>query len=124
VSLPQLAASAIAIVMLVALGTVIGVRRFQNQNPPPVAQSGSTLEQRYQQQQQLIAYWNQRVEENKARWSQQMRDAFDKNMSVIDAAVNDSMLELKKNPHDGVSEDVLNSALNDKVELLREFAEL
>jgi Putative zinc-finger len=123
VSLPQLAGSALVMMIVVALGTVIGVRRFQTTVPPPVAQS-APLEDRYQQQQQLIAYWNQRVEENKARWSQQMRDAFDKNMSVIDAAVNDSMLELKKNPHDGVSEDVLNSALNDKVELLREFAEL
>ncbi len=109
--------------MVVVLGTVIGIRRFEDRTPQPTP-PGATVEQRYQQQQQLIAYWNQRVEANKARWSQQMRDAFDKNMSVIDAAVNDSIRELKKNPHDGVSEDVLNSALNDKVELLREFAEL
>jgi len=45
-------------------------------------------------------------------------------MSVIDAAVNDSMNRLSENPHDGVSEDILNAALNDKVELLKEFAEL
>jgi hypothetical protein len=64
------------------------------------------------------------VELNKARWTPQMRDTFDKNMSVIDAAVNDSMRQLKQNPHDEVSEEILNAALNDKVELLKEFADL
>ena len=86
--------------------------------------TGATVEERYRQQQQAIAYWNQRVEQNKARWNPQMRETFDRNMSVIDAAVNDSMRELAQNPHDGVSEDILNAALNDKVELLKEFADL
>ena len=69
-------------------------------------------------------YWNQRVELNKARWNAQMRETFDRNMGVIDAAVNDSMVQLRDNPHDTVSEDILNDALNDKVALLKEFAEL
>jgi hypothetical protein len=61
---------------------------------------------------------------NKARWSPQMRETFDRNMSVIDAAVNDSMDQLKQNPHDAISEDILNEALNDKVALLKEFSDL
>jgi anti-sigma factor RsiW len=124
-SFPRLAASAAVIVIVVVLGTV-GVLRFQNggvQGTPVVA-TGSSVEERYRQQQQVIAYWNQRVELNKARWSPQMRETFDRNMSVIDAAVNDSMRQLTQNPHDGVSEDILNAALNDKVELLKEFADL
>jgi hypothetical protein len=83
-----------------------------------------SLEDRYRQQQQAIAYWNDRVEMNKARWSSQMRETFDRNMSVIDAAVNDSMKQLRQNPHDEVSEEILNDALNDKVALLKEFADL
>jgi aryl-alcohol dehydrogenase-like predicted oxidoreductase len=71
-----------------------------------------------------IEYWNQRVEQRKAYWNQQMREAFDRNMSVIDQAVNYSRDELNRNPHDEVSEEMLNSALNDKMELLREFADL
>jgi len=123
-SFPRLAVSAAVIVILVALGTVVGVRRFQGSGVTPVVATGSSVEERYRQQQQVIAYWNQRVELNKARWNPQMRETFDRNMSVIDAAVNDSMLQLKQNPHDGVSEDILNAALNDKVELLKEFADL
>jgi len=123
-SLPRLAASAAVIVIVVALGTGVIVRRFQGSGGTPVVATGSTVEERYRQQQQMIAYWNQRVEQNKARWNPQMRETFDRNMSVIDAAVNDSMRELVQNPHDGVSEDILNAALNDKVELLKEFSDL
>jgi len=124
-SFPQLAASVAVIVIVVALGAVVGVRRFGGgiQGTPVVA-TGSSVEERYRAQQQAIAYWNQRVELNKARWNPQMRETFDRNMSVIDAAVNESMGRLKQNPHDEVSEEILNGALNDKVELLKEFADL
>ena len=123
-SFPRLAASAAVIVIVVALGTAVGVRKFLGSGGTPNVATGSTVEERYRAQQQAIAYWNQRVEQNKARWNPQMRETFDRNMSVIDAAVNDSMRQLTQNPHDGVSEDILNAALNDKVELLKEFADL
>jgi len=123
-SFPQLAASVAAIVLVVALGTVAGVRWLQGASIPLAPLAANNLELRYRQQQQVIDYWNQRVEMNKARWNPQMRETFDRNMSVIDAALNDSMRDLKINPHDEVSEEVLNAALNDKVQLLREFAEL
>ncbi len=53
-----------------------------------------------------------------------MRETFDRNMGVIDAAVNDSMKQLRQNPHDEISEEILNDALNDKVALLKEFSDL
>ena len=53
-----------------------------------------------------------------------MRETFERNMSVIDAAVDDSMKQLAINPHDTVSEDILNEAFNDKVALLKEFSDL
>jgi len=123
---PQLAASVIGVVIVVALVTVVGLRRIQNYQSvsPVIASSGLSVTDRYRRQQQMIEYWNQRVELNKARWNQQMRDTFDRNMSVIDAALNDSMRELNGNPHDEISEETLNAALNDKVELLKEFADL
>jgi hypothetical protein len=125
-SFPQLAASVAAIVIVVALGTVIGVRRLQNSQAPGanLASTGLSVKDRYRQQQQVIDYWNQRVELNKARWNPQMRETFDRNMSVIDAAVADSLSELNANPRDEISADMLNAALNDKVTLLKEFAEL
>ncbi len=53
-----------------------------------------------------------------------MRDAFDRNLQVIDTALNESQQELNQSPHDEISEDALNAALRGKMELLKEFSEL
>ena len=53
-----------------------------------------------------------------------MRETFDRNLKVIDQAVTASFDALSKNPHDEVSEEMLNAALNEKLALLKEFAEL
>lgn len=125
-SFPQLAASVAALVVVVALTTVVGVRRLEtpatvkNNSPSPAFD----IDVRNWQQQQAIRFWNARIETNRARWSPQMRDTFDRNLGVIDQAVNDSLKELNTNPHDEISEEMLNSALNEKIALLKEFSEL
>ena len=131
-SFPQLVASAAAIVLVVSLSTIVGLRRYQSGDPGrahAIAGSASlmatsSVRDRISQQQQLISFWNQRVEYNKARWSPQMRETFDRNLQVIDQAVNESFNSLSQNPHDEVSEEMLNAALNEKLSLLKEFAEL
>jgi anti-sigma factor RsiW len=131
-SFPQLAAMVAAIVLIVSLSTAVGLRRWQGGAVEAKFQSGQNglsvgatdVRNRISQQQQLISYWNQRVEYNKARWNPQMRETFDRNLAVIDQAVNDSFDSLSKNPHDEVSEEMLNTALNEKLSLLKEFAEL
>ena len=124
-SLPQLASFAAAIVLLVSIVTVVGIRRFGN-NPvvEPPQQQASNINERVFQRQQVINYWKQRVELNKARWSPEMRDTFDRNLQVIDAAVTQSLNELNRNPHDDISEQMLNESLNDKLALLKEFSDL
>jgi hypothetical protein len=82
------------------------------------------VRERVSKQQQLISYWNQRVEFNKARWSPEMRETFDRNLAVIDQTVNESLNSLNQNPRDEVSEETLDAALNEKLSLLKEFAEL
>jgi hypothetical protein len=126
-SLPQLAASAVAIVLLVSLATVVGLRHWGGYGPTIVAGTqaeATNLDDRFFQRRQVIDYWNQRVELNKARWSPEMRETFERNLKVIDQAVSDSMNELKRNPHDEVSEQMLNESLNDKLALLKEFSDL
>jgi hypothetical protein len=128
-SFPQLAASAVAIVLLVSLATVVGLRRWGGYGVPPAvpqveAANVSDVNDRFFQRRQVIDYWNQRVELNKARWSSEMRETFERNLKVIDQAVADSMNDLKRNPHDEVSEQMLNESLNDKLALLKEFSDL
>jgi hypothetical protein len=124
-SFPQLAASVAALVLVVSLTTVVASRRIDNRNvinvPPP---PGFNFKDRKWQQLQTISYWNTRVATNRARWSPQMRDTFDRNLNVIDQALNDSLNELNKDPHDEVSEEMLNAALNEKIALLKDFSEL
>jgi hypothetical protein len=127
-SLPQLVSLTAAIVLCVSLVTVVGVRRWgsttvsitQTTLPP----NGSPVPDRVFQRQQLISYWNQRVELNKARWSPEMRATFERNLQVIDQAVSQSLNELDRNPHDEISEQMLNESLNDKLALLKEFSDL
>ena len=128
-SFPQLAASVAAIVLVVSLSTVVGLRRFQTGKAVPVSGPESLslaggVRDRVSKQQQLISYWNQRVEFNKARWSPEMRETFDRNLAVIDQTVNESLNSLSQNPRDEVSEETLDAALNEKLSLLKEFAEL
>jgi hypothetical protein len=124
-SLPQLAASAVAIVLLVSLATVVGLRRWGGYpvDMPPTQVEASNAKDRIWQRQQAISYWNQRIELNKARWSPDLRDSFERNLKVIDEAVATSINELNRNPHDTVAELTLNEALNDKLELLKDFAD-
>ena len=125
-SLPQLAASAVALVLLVSLTTVVGLRRWGNEGVTPLIPStqASTVNDRVWQRQQTINYWNQRVETNRARWSAEMRETFDRNMRVIDEAVTNSLNELNRNPHDEVSEQMLNESMNQKLALLKDFSDL
>jgi hypothetical protein len=132
-SFPQLIASAVAIVLVVSLSTVVALRRYQIGGPTvsnapsrdaSMSLAAASVRDRVSQQQQLISFWNQRVEYNKARWSPEMRETFDRNLQVIDQTVNDSLNSLSQNPHDEVSEEMLNAALNEKLSLLKEFAEL
>ncbi len=125
-SFPQMA-GAVGAALVLAMVASFGAYRLASQSPQiplPLAKSGASIKDRIEEQQQLISYWNQRVELNKARWSPQMRETFDRNLGVIDAAVSNSMSELEQNPHDAVSEDILNEALHDKVALLKEFSDL
>jgi hypothetical protein len=128
-SFPQLAAATAAIILVVSLSTVVGLRSFQKGSGGVGDGTERIVElanvrDRVSHQQQLISYWNQRVEFNKARWSPDMRETFDRNLAVIDQTVNESFTSLSQNPNDRVSEETLNAALNEKLSLLKEFAEL
>jgi hypothetical protein len=132
-SVPQLTAAFAALVVVVSLTTAVGIRRWDSSGAQPgsrgnsaasLAATDSNMTDRISQQQQAISYWNQRVELNKARWNRQMRETFDRNLQEIDQAVNDSLNELNRNPHNEVSEEMLNLALNEKLALLKDFSDL
>ncbi len=123
-SLPQLAASAVAIVLLVSLATVVGLRRWGGYGTSTTRVEAASISQRFSERQQTIDYWNQRVEQIKARWSPDMREAFDRNMKAIDESVSNSMNELQRNPQDEFSEKMVNESLDAKLAMLKDFSDL
>ena len=125
-SLPQLAASAIAIVLLVSLATVVGLRRWGGYGveAAPTQFEASNVNDLMWRHRQAIEYWNQRVEQSKARWTPEMRASFNDTLAVIDQQVTDSLNDLKQKPHDTVSEELLNESLNRKLQFLKDFSDL
>jgi hypothetical protein len=79
---------------------------------------------RIAEQRAVIEYWNKRVQGRRQLWDARMRDAFDRNVNELDQAVNEYTIQLENDPNDDLSGEMLDSALNDKMKLLREFAEL
>ena len=129
-SLPQLAAPAAALVVAAASVTALGVRFASAPAPDERAAkvrrvvSDDTYPRAYLEPHQAsLRYWEQRVEARRASWNPRMRASFDRSVLVLDQWVKDSLDDLRKNPHDEVAEEMLNAALSDKVELLREFSE-
>ena len=143
-SLPQVAAAVVAIIVVASLATIFGLRGLQRSGTESGVAStnlssrggqtvalagnpkGADLNSRLWQQQQQIKYWTQVVEERKAHWHPQVRQDFEHNLNLLDASVQESLQKLSARPdqHDEVTEEMLNSALNDKMQLLKEFSDL
>jgi hypothetical protein len=123
-TLPQLATATAGVAVSVSLVTVVGMRALLDARK--VEQPRARVVRQLQNQDDMvrIEYLRQRVDQRRARWDPRMRDTFDRNMSVIDETVNEMLKELDERPHDEVSEETLNAAMRDKIELLREFSEL
>jgi anti-sigma factor RsiW len=125
-SLPQMATVTVGVAVAVALVTAMGMRallesgKAARQPKPEVARKQVVNPD----EALTVEYLKQRVEQRRVRWDPRMRETFDRNMSVIDETVNEMLKELDERPHDEVSEETLNAAMRDKIELLKEFSEL
>jgi anti-sigma factor RsiW len=120
-TLPQLSAAVAALVVAVSAVTVFSVQGLRHKPTDVVKPQVAAHRSINDQELELLM---QRVAQRKTRWNPRMREAFERNLSVIDAAVNDSLQQLDETPHDVVSEEALDAAMRGKKELLREFAEL
>lgn len=142
-STAQLVASVISIAIVSSLLTIVGIKNFSAPDAglvgfeaePSVFEkvlarlgvsetSAEKANRRLVERKSAIDYWKQRVSKRRIEWDSDTRVTFDRNMDVIDKAVKQYTMLLKENPHDEISTEMLDSALNEKMELLREFSEL
>lgn len=143
ISFTQLASAVLGIAVISSLLTVVGIRNFGSQNAlgadvpnqpslfeKALSKVGLAETQQQQRERHLheqeaaIDYWNKRVAMRRELWDRNLREAFDRNLREIDQAVYEYSRTLQENPQDEISGEMLNSALDEKMELLREFSEL
>ena len=141
----QLAVTVLLIAVVSSVVTVVAVRKYAQ---PPVddftvrsAATQTTFEKilgkvglvetptqaRFRltkERESAIDYWNARVQARRVQWDRTTREAFDRNLRVIEESVNDYAAILQQDPEDDLSGEMLDSVLNDKVNLLRDFADL
>lgn len=143
-SFSQLAVSVIGIALISSLLTVIGVRNFSAPAERYTAEGTTETsifekvlgkigivetpqqarERSIKERLAAIDYWNKRVADRKHNWDAQLRDTFDRNVKEIDKTVFEYQKTLQTDPEDELSSEMLDSTLNEKVELLREFSDL
>lgn len=144
-SLPQLASAIVAIAIASSLLTYVVIQQYST---PRVDSFGSqssasqttveklmskvglidtpqqARERRIKEQQAAISYWDNRVQTRRVAWDARTRDAFDRNLKVIDQSLNEYIVILAQDPDDELSGEMLDSVLNDKMNFLRNFSDL
>jgi hypothetical protein len=144
-SFAQLASAVAGVAVISSLLTVVAIRNYMQPADADLttrsAAAQTTFEKvlsrvglmetphqardrRLKEQQAAIQYWNDRVQARRVQWDRTTRDAFDRNLTVIDEAVHEYTMILQKDPEDDLSGEMLDSVLNDKMNLLRDFADL
>jgi hypothetical protein len=144
-TLPQLASAVLCIAIVSSLLTIIGIKNYLAPRSDDFTSRSSesqtilekfmarlglidtpqkARERRLDEQRAAIEYWDRRVLERRAQWNAVMQEKFDKNLNIIDESVNDYTRILQQNPDDEITGEMLDSAMDEKMQLLREFAEL
>ena len=141
-SFPQIVSAVLGVALISSLLTIVGIQNYSAPgeiaaNPEErnifqkvlgkiglVETPQQLRERRMKERLTAIEYWNKRVEARRAQWDAQLRDAFDRNLNEINKTVFEYNHILETNPQDELSGEMLDSTLNEKMELLREFAEL
>lgn len=141
----QLSAAVLCVGLISSLLTIVAVRNYSEPAADDfTTRSKSTLttvekvlsrvgliespqqarEARLKEQQAAIDYWNERVQARRNQWNYSTREAFDRNLRVIDESVHDYRTILQQDPDDELSGEMLDAVMTDKMNLLRDFADL
>ena len=142
---PQLASAVLGVAIISSLLTIVGIRNYVQ----PVADDFTTRnvatqttfekvlakvglvetpqqarERRLKEQLAAISYWDNRVQARRVQWDARTREAFDRNLKVINETLDQYDVILQKDPDDELSVEMMDSVINDKMNLLRDFSDL
>ncbi|MBE7515739.1 MAG: zf-HC2 domain-containing protein [Chloracidobacterium sp.] len=144
-SIPQIASAMVAIAVISSLLTVVAIKQYDRPRTDDftlrTSASQTTFEKlmstiglidtpqqarerHIKEQQAAIDYWDQRVKARRPMWDSRTREAFDRNLRVLDQSMNEYMVILAQDPDDELSGEMLDAVLDDKMNLLRDFSDL
>jgi hypothetical protein len=127
VSFPQILAGAAALVIVVSIGVMVSRR---DSGPFESASGGVTVPPSdvmplsradLQQLENQISRLSETVELRKDSWDPELRTAFERNLLYIDQSLVECRHQLKDNPADDVSQELMLTAYREKVRLLEGF---
>lgn len=125
-SVPQLIAGAAALAIIVSIG-VIASRR---ENGPQLSATAARLtlsdvqplsQTDLHQLEKQISELTDAVQQRKQSWDPELRTAFERNLLYIDQSLVECRHQLKDNPADNVSQELMLNAYREKVRLLEGF---
>jgi len=132
-SIPQLAASAVALAILVSIGVLLARQSnegFAHQfaasqtDAAPLTRnllSNPQDAEAINQMEQRIDQLAQTVEQRKVAWTPELRQTYDRNMIHVDQTLIECRHQLSSNPADRISQDLMLNAYREKVRLLEGF---
>ena len=127
-SIPQLAAGAAALVVVVSLSAIVSQRDGRSLQPAAssvasVANADVTplSSSDFQQLEKQISTLSATVEQKKTSWDPELRSEFERNLYYIDQSLVECRHQLKNNPADDVAQELMLNAYREKVRLLDSF---
>jgi len=124
-SIPQLTAGAAALVIIISIGAIVSQRDRNTLAPvgPSVASAEVTplSNADLQQLEKQISTLSETVEQKKTSWDPELRSEFERNLYYVDQSLVECRHQLKNNPADDVSQELMLNAYREKVRLLEGF---
>ncbi|MFY9557709.1 MAG: zf-HC2 domain-containing protein [Blastocatellia bacterium] len=126
-SAPQMIASAAALAIVVSIGMLLSQRDNRivetSATGTLAGPSGVTplSNPDLQQLEKQIGQLTETVEQKKNNWGPELRTAFERNLLYIDQSLVECRHQLKDNPSDDVSQELILNAYREKVRLLEGF---
>ena len=126
-SVPQLIAGAAVLAIVVSIGVIVSRRDIEQ---PRLSASAGQLtssgvrplsQTDLQQLEKQITQLSETVEQRKDSWDPELRNAFERNLLYIDQSLVECRHQLKDNPADDVSQELMLNAYREKVRLLEGF---
>jgi anti-sigma-K factor RskA len=126
-SLPQMAATAAAVVIAVSAVVLVSRQDAAQNNARAVAPGSLGIEANplsnpdFQQLEKQINRLSETVEQRKVEWDPELRSAFERNLLYVDQCLAECRHQLNDNPTDDVSQELMLNAYREKVRLLEGF---